>query len=657
MLRPVRMQRLRVVVLQRDQRVVLRELGRLGAVELARAQAGAGTAPLPPPDHGGELARCDRLRARVAELRQLLGVERGAGPALVVERTLAEAEEVLTTVETQARALAVQHANCLSRTDALETAAGPVVNLRGLEVPLGAVGQFEFLHFVTGSLPEESAVQLNLGDEAAVFLGPAHGQRRPAVAATLRWRRAMFDAALERAGFRAERLPAGEAATATEWLARARHERERLQAEAAEAESALATLATRSAGLLDEVEVWAGQERRLLEAEQDCPRTEATVLLTGWIPAPAAAAVRQQLLHVTGGRCVLEILAASDVSEEEIPILLRSPWWLRPFEMLVTAYGLPKYGEVAPTLFVAVSFVLMFGMMFGDVGHGGLLALGGGVLLLISQRFTRNRAGQCRDAGVLLVFNGASSMAFGAVYGSYFGLPHWKELALWHDPLEGDPLDLMRLAIGVGVVLMSTGLVLNIVNRLGQRDWLDGVFGRFGLMGLLFYWGALALVVTGGAMGNRPWWSAAAVVMLGLPAASWVLRDPLIAWCRRRHAHNASGEGVAAALTESLVGAFESVLLYLANTVSFVRLAAYAMSHAALLLAAFTLAAEVGRLAVGGAALRVLVIVLGNLAALLLEGIVASVQALRLEYYEFFGKFFTGEGRPFKPFCLAASSA
>jgi V/A-type H+-transporting ATPase subunit I len=106
-----------------------------------------------------------------------------------------------------------------------------------------------------------------------------------------------------------------------------------------------------------------------------------------------------------------------------------------------------------------------------------------------------------------------------------------------------------------------------------------------------------------------------------------------------------------------LVSAFEGVLLYLANTVSFVRLAAYAMSHAALLMATFMLAAEVGRLATGGPALSLLVVGLGNLVAILLEGIVASVQALRLEYYEFFGKFFSGEGKPFQPFCLAVRSA
>ena len=102
---------------------------------------------------------------------------------------------------------------------------------------------------------------------------------------------------------------------------------------------------------------------------------------------------------------------------------------------------------------------------------------------------------------------------------------------------------------------------------------------------------------------------------------------------------------MATALVESCVGAFEAILSYLANTISFVRLAAYAMSHAALLFAAFMLAAEVRDFPYGGSVWSVVVIILGNLVAIVLEGIIASVQALRLEYYEFFGKFFSKERR------------
>ena len=107
---------------------------------------------------------------------------------------------------------------------------------------------------------------------------------------------------------------------------------------------------------------------------------------------------------------------------------------------------------------------------------------------------------------------------------------------------------------------------------------------------------------------------------------------------------------------ESFVSIFEGLLSYFANTISFVRLAAYAMSHAALLLSAFMIANDVKHFSTGGTFLSVLVIVLGNVVAIVLEGIVASVQALRLEYYEFFGKFFSGGGQPFQPFRLQTTT-
>ena len=103
---------------------------------------------------------------------------------------------------------------------------------------------------------------------------------------------------------------------------------------------------------------------------------------------------------------------------------------------------------------------------------------------------------------------------------------------------------------------------------------------------------------------------------------------------------------------ESIIGAFEGALMYLANTTSFVRLAAYAMSHAALLMAVFTVADTVKHSGPMGGAWGVVVVILGNAVAIILEGTIAAVQALRLEYYEFFGKFFSGTGQPFTPFRL-----
>lgn len=243
-------------------------------------------------------------------------------------------------------------------------------------------------------------------------------------------------------------------------------------------------------------------------------------------------------------------------------------------------------------------------------------------------------------------------MAFGAAYGSCFGLPYFKKYALWHDPLEGDPMVLMYAAIRFGIVIISLGLILNIINRFRRGDVLGGFLDKFGVIGLVFYWGMLTLVIQYAALKSSGLVGPALVLFLGLPIVGWSLKEPLEYIRSRGVVQPPDSGGLGTALTESVVGAFEAILSYLANTISFVRLAAYAMSHAALLVAAFMMAAEVRHLSFGGGLLSVLIIIAGNLVAILLEGIIASVQALRLEYYEFFGKFFSGNGRPFEPFRL-----
>jgi V/A-type H+-transporting ATPase subunit I len=262
-----------------------------------------------------------------------------------------------------------------------------------------------------------------------------------------------------------------------------------------------------------------------------------------------------------------------------------------------------------------------------------------------------------RDAGLLLLFGGLSSMAFGVIYGSYFGIPALKKFALWHDPLEGDPMRLMATAIEIGIVMISLGLILNVMNRFRRGDRLGGCLDKFGLAGIFFYWGMLVLVVNYAAFQSHGLVKVAFVLFFVVPLLCWILKEP-VQFFRHRHAgHSAGpGHGLAVIFMESLVEVFEGVLAYFSNTISFVRLAAYAMSHAALLVATFMVAADIRHFSHGGGLLSIGVIIVGNVIALILEGVVCSVQALRLEYYEFFGKFFSGGGQPFKPFRLQTTT-
>lgn len=649
MFRAVPMMRLHAVVLAQDERVVLKGLGQLGAVHLTHTQYGPDTAPLAPTDRTGELARYDRIRARVQELRKSLEILPLFREPRPTEMTLNQAEESLRPMEQQSGDLLGHRQRLILRQKELAAINERVSSYRGLEIPLDGLDQFSFLHFVTGSLPAQNLESLGkeVGDNVALLpLAKQRGQQS-LFAITTRQGQPALERALQQAGFQHEMLPVVEGATVDRLSEEGEREQEQLAAELEQLNGRLKTIAAGFAQPLAEIEEFVDMECRLLDASQKFPRTGAAVLIAGWVPAGDVAALEQRMGEVTSGRYAIQTALPDDSTEEQVPVLLRHSRLLRPFEMLVSTYGLPNYRELVPTLFVALSYLVMFGLMFGDVGHGAVLAVCGLIALFVG------RSEKVRDVGLLLLFVGSSSIISGVVYGSYFGIEVFKKYALWHDPLECDPMRLMYGAIGIGIIMISLGLILNVINRFRRGDVIGAILDKFGLVGILFYWGTLVLLMNTTAIQSQGLMGVSVVLFLVVPIVGWSLKEPVEHFLSHAGGErNEAGGGLAGAIMESCVGAFEAILSYLANTISFVRLAAYAMSHAALLFAAFMLAAEVRDFPIGGNLLSLLVIILGNIVAIVLEGIIASVQAVRLEYYEFFGKFFSGSGQPFEPFRL-----
>lgn len=646
------MMRLSAVVLQHDERTVLRGLGELGAVQLVRTKAGPETAPLDPPDHTPERTQGEALRVRIAELRQRLELAAPAmAPSGIAILTLTEIEEALLDLEQRTAAK-------LEKRDALQQQWGQVAALveqmevyRNVEIPFEKLDESSFLHFAVGRLPEGNLDALRERAEKNVVLLPLKGGEGPdaLVAVTSRKGRYALDTALEQTGFQRETVSVPEGRTPVLIAEEGGREQERLAEELKQARFELTKLAEATAPVLEEMERAIDTELHMLVAEESFPHTVATVLMTGWVPEAELPLVERRLRELTNGRCVIESTPPGNVPDAEIPVLMRHPRLLRPFEILTTGYGVPGYRELEPTLFVAITFMLMFGMMFGDVGHGAVLALGG-----LAAMLTRH-ARKIRDLGVLLLMAGASSMLFGWIYGSCFGLESFRKYALWRDPLEGDPIALMRAAVGTGVLIISIGMLLNIINRFRKRDFAGGFFDKFGVIGALFYWGGLALMLKYAALKRYGLTGLALALVIALPLAVWVLREPVVYVFKSRRGKSAEqDDNLFQVFMEAFVETFEAVLAYMANTISFVRLAAYAMSHAAILMATFVLAHEMKEMA-GGDVFSVLVIIAGNLVAILLEGVIAAVQALRLEYYEFFSKFFAGDGQAFVPFRLGAA--
>lgn len=653
MFSPTPMLYLRAIVLRKDERPLLDFLGEAGAVQLIHTPAGPETAPLAPDDYSLDHARCDRILETVETLREALEIQPKPAAWQIKRLTMEEAEQKAGAIEEHVRHKIEHRRQLLRAINQLSAECDQMSGYEGLGIPLDEQDSFSFLHFVTGTIPVDklNGLKNKIGAGGALIpVAQLKGQQSILVMTDNRNRTAIGDL-LQNSGFQYHQLPKAPGKTADVFYEEKREELSRARAELDLLNAELKQSGVEFERTIDQIAESVRAECLLLNARIAFPRSQSTILINGWVPADQSDEIKRGLDKITAGRFVLDMAPPDNDTSVQVPILVRYPRLLRPFGMLVSTYGLPNYRELEPTLLVALSYIIMFGMMFGDVGHGAVLcALGISALL-----FARNDS--IRDGGILLLAGGISSIIFGSVYGSFFGLEHFKRYALWHDPLEGNPMKLMYGAIGLGIIMISIGLILNVINRFRRGDPLGALLDKFGLTGLLFYWGALALFLQGKAIQSAGLMLPLSILFIGVPIFGWILKEPLeYLHDNTKHHRKTSGAKLIGAVLESFIEAFEALLSYLANTISFVRLAAYAMSHAALLVAAFMVAEEVRHFTYGGTLFSILIIVLGNLVAIVLEGIIASVQALRLEYYEFFGKFFSGDGKRFEPFRLNRSN-
>ena len=346
--------------------------------------------------------------------------------------------------------------------------------------------------------------------------------------------------------------------------------------------------------------------------------------LSGWVP-------RRQLDHLHAalearfhGRYWLDARAPAANEVTDVPSLVRYPVWLMPFVPLVKSYGVPRYGEFDPALPFAFTYLLLFGAMFGDVGHGA-------VILLLAAGLYR-KLGRMAWVGMAA---GAVSMGFGLLYGSIFG---YEDILppLWLSPLH-DPLQMLMVAVGFGAGFIGFTLLVSARNKWVAGRIGEALFDSTGLAGLLFYLGAIGLLASmGGVMDvAQPAW--------GLAGAGIVM----VAAFKFHVTRSGLGERVLVTLIETL----ETATSLFSNTLSFMRVAAFSLNHVALALAVFTLANGLDATGHG------FTLILGNIIIIVLEGAIVAIQALRLMYYEGFSRFYSGDGREFMPLRLVPEQA
>jgi V/A-type H+-transporting ATPase subunit I len=380
--------------------------------------------------------------------------------------------------------------------------------------------------------------------------------------------------------------------------------------------------------------------RTLAETIAGYARLRYTYLIAGWVPTADLGRLEERISQASG-RVLVEASEARR-EDEDVPVLLDNPPLIRGFQGLVTTFGHPRYGELDPTPVMAVTFPLVFGMMIGDVGQGVLLILIG---LLLASRRVRRLSGLA-SAGPVLVACGVASAAVGLLYGSVFGFESILR-PLWRSPLEG-LVDVLLAAVGVGVVLLSFGMVYSIINAALARRWGHMLFGHTGVAGVVLYWCLIGLAVSV-ATDALPVDPIVLGVFAVLSALALAFADPLTNLIEGRRP--LVEEGLGLLVMQAVFELFEMVIGLLSNTLSYIRVGAFAIAHGALMMVVFIVAEVVSPTRGLG---YWLVVVVGNIIVIGFEALIVGIQTLRLQYYEFFSKFFSGSGVRHRPLTLIA---
>ncbi len=366
-------------------------------------------------------------------------------------------------------------------------------------------------------------------------------------------------------------------------------------------------------------------------------KKEIFYILCGWMAEDDAAAFTHEIEGDERVHCIVEENHNNIYGQP--PTKLKNPRLFKPFEMFVRMYGLPAYNEFDPTIFLAITYTFIFGAMFGDVGQGLCLFIGGALLYKFKKM----------DLAAIISCAGIFSTFFGFMFGSIFGFEDIID-AVWMRPISnmtklpfiGNLNTVFIIAIAFGMFLIMGTMIINIINGIKAHDLESALFGTNGIAGLVFY---LAVVVTVFLFmtGHKLPAAVVLVIMFVLPLLVIAAKEPLTALLEKKPKLIEGGVGMF--LTQGFFELFEVLLSYFSNTLSFVRIGAFAVSHAAMMEVVLMLAG-----AENGASPNWIVIVLGNIFVCGMEGLIVGIQVLRLEYYEFFSRFYKGTGREFKPY-------
>lgn len=528
-----------------------------------------------------------------------------------------------------------------------------------LQVPYSHLEHLSFISIKIGRIPKDNleglknsvgkhAVIISLGDDSSRIMAVSSKKSR-----------FMLDTELKKYGFVNMEIPEDFNGIPEELLKNIENEKN-------ESEKALEKLNEEKANFAethkDEILKLLGSfsmGMQVRKIENGLESTSLVYRMTGWIPAADSRTFMKELDDLTEGRVAIREYLPLEVpsvlsGEEQVPVKLNHGKFVSAFERMIFSYGSPLYGSIDPTPFVAVFFSILFGIMFGDFGQG-LVFLIAGILMALNVV----KVGSWNKFAPVFIAIGTTSSIMGLVTGEFFGTE--KLLVPFAEFVTGlfgtprapilkvmpseDPnsvfviFGIFAVTIGLGVIINSVGLIVNVINKFLQKKAGSAIFGKTGIAGILFYWYILVFAVRIAVFHHEPalydW------IVIGITLFFAAFGEPFE---RIFDGHRPVLEnGFGAFVIGGAVELIEVVSSYLSGSLSFVRVGAFALAHAVLGFIIEMMSEKCGP--IGGLA----VLIAGNAIVVVLEGMIVAIQVIRLQYYEFFSKFFNETGTEFKP--------
>lgn len=543
----------------------------------------------------------------------------------------------------------------------LKSAYEEAKSFSNLKVNFSELDHLSFLSLKIGKIDPKDFDELKfaVGDRAAII--PLGDDKSKILAASSKKARFSLDSELKNYGFVPLEIPENFKGVPDEVLIGLRKQVDDTQKSYKDLEEEKRNMAKTHEEILQKLLASFTIGAEITETQNSLESTSLVYRITGWIPESYTHDMMKELDRLTEGRTAIKIYQPREVpavvnGTEKVPVRLKHGKLVGAFERMIFSYGSPVYGSIDPTPFVALFFTVLFGIMFGDAGQGLVFLLLG---ILMSAKVIK--VGGWNKFAPIFMAIGCSSMIMGLLNGEFFGNetilapfgrfvtglfgePRDKILRLMPD---GGMASVIRMfiffgvTVGVGFVINSVGLIINIINNflLGKPG--KAIFGKNGISGSVFFWYVVVMAIRIAAFGHKI--SVFDWVVIGVTLFLTGFCGPLerIIEGKRPVFEN----GLFAAVIEAVVEILETLISYLSNSISFVRVGAFGLAHAVLGYIILTLSelAGPGYLAV---------MIVGNAVVIVLEGMIVAIQVIRLQYYEFFSKFFNETGREFAPFCF-----